>query len=68
VKQFRPGANSKITYQGVEAAFKQLGTQASQKTIAAHLDVTTKGLRNWVKSVGAKSWKEVQGYYQTKGK
>lgn len=68
VKQFKPGGNEKITYPKLESAFKALGKQASQKTVAARLGVTVRGLRKWTESQDAESWKDVQDYYQRQGK
>jgi DNA-binding transcriptional regulator YiaG len=68
VKQFNPGAKSKITTEKIEAAYKQLGNQASQKTVAALLGVTTRALRDWAKNNKAESWRDVHNYFQTERK
>ena len=65
VNKFERGPNVRITNEKLEAAFRALGGNASQKTIAAHLGVSAGGLRKWQKGQRAERWKDVADYYRT---
>ncbi len=54
-----------VTAKKVRAAIEELGSQASQKSVAALLAVSEEALRQWLKGYQFKNWKAVMKRYAT---